>query len=85
MIAIIVECFGWVGAILVLTAYYLISTDKLTSASALFQWLNIIGALGLIIHTIFNHVYPSAFVNVIWVGVAVYSLIKHHKNKRSAK
>ena len=85
MIAIIVECFGWLGAILVLAAYYLISTDKLTSASSLFQWLNIIGALGLIIHTIFNHAYPSAFVNIIWVGVAIYSLIKHRHKKRSTK
>jgi len=85
MVAIIVECLGWLGAILVLSAYYLISTDKVTSASSLFQWLNIIGAIGLIIHTIFNHAYPSAFVNVIWVGVAVYSLLKHHKSKRSTK
>lgn len=39
-----------------------------------FHWLNISGALGLIVHTLYNAAYPSAFVNVIWVGVAIYSL-----------
>ncbi|MBC7451680.1 MAG: hypothetical protein H7259_09350 [Cytophagales bacterium] len=82
MVKIAVECTGWLGAALVLAAFFLISTDKVTSASSLFQWLNITGALGLIVHTIYNDAYPSACVNIIWVGVAVYSLMKHHKTKK---
>jgi len=77
----VVECCGWLGAMFVLIAYFLISTDKITSGSVLYQWLNIIGALGLIIHTIFNHAYPSAFVNIIWVGVAIYSLMRYQQKK----
>lgn len=72
----IVEGIGWTGAILVLYAYYLISTDKVVSSSPFFQWLNLVGAICLIIHTLFNHVYPSAFVNVIWTLVAIYGLLK---------
>lgn len=71
---IAVECIGWSGAILVLIAYFLISTNKLNASMPVFHWLNISGALGLIVHTLYNAAYPSAFVNVIWVGVAIYSL-----------
>ena len=71
-----IECIGWGGAVLVLAAYFLISTNKVTAEMPVFQWLNILGALGLIIHTLYNAAYPSAFVNIIWVGVAVYSLMK---------
>ncbi|MGN6647024.1 MAG: CBU_0592 family membrane protein [Cytophaga sp.] len=73
---VIVECIGWIGALLVLTAFYLISTNKVDSSKPVFHWLNIFGAIGLIIHTLFNAAYPSAFVNIIWVGVAIYSLAR---------
>lgn len=74
--SLIIECIGWVGAILVLVAFFLISTNRTDASKPIFHWLNIIGALGLIIHTSYNSAYPSAFVNIIWVGVAIFSLVK---------
>jgi len=74
--SLIVECIGWFGAIVVLIAFFLISTHRTDATKPIFHWLNIIGALGLIIHTSYNSAFPSAFVNVIWVGVAFFSLIK---------
>jgi hypothetical protein len=74
--SIIVECVGWLGAILVLLAYILISTNKIESSTPIFQWLNLVGAICLIVHTIYNHAYPSAFVNIVWTGVAIYGLLK---------
>jgi hypothetical protein len=73
---ILVECIGWLGAILVLLAYVLISLNKIESSTPSFQWLNLVGAICLIVHTIYNHAYPSAFVNIVWTGVAIYGLIK---------
>jgi hypothetical protein len=78
--SIIVECIGWIGAIIVLIAFFMISTHRTDANKPIFHWLNIIGALGLIIHTSYNAAFPSAFVNVIWVAVAVFSLIKLKKN-----
>ena len=78
--SIIVECIGWIGAIIVLIAFFMISTHRTDADKPIFHWLNVIGAIGLIIHTCYNSAFPSAFVNVIWVGVAVFSLIKL-KNK----
>ncbi len=75
-IEICIEFAGWIGAMFVLVAFFLISTNKVTSNMPVFHWLNIFGAVGLIIHTLYNTAYPSAFVNVIWAGVAVYSLVK---------
>jgi hypothetical protein len=77
--AIIVECIGWIGAIIVLIAFFMISTHRTDANKPIFHWLNIIGALGLIIHTSYNSAFPSAFVNVIWVAVAIFSLIKLKK------
>jgi formate hydrogenlyase subunit 3/multisubunit Na+/H+ antiporter MnhD subunit len=73
---ILIECIGWLGATIVLIAFFLISTNRVDAHNKAYHWLNIVGAIGLIIHTTFNAAYPSAFVNIIWVIVAIYSLVK---------
>ncbi|MCU0415923.1 MAG: hypothetical protein MUE33_01945 [Cytophagaceae bacterium] len=78
---LIIESIGWIGAILVLYAYFLNSTNKVDSTNGYYQWLNLLGALCLILHTIYNNALPSAFVNVIWTIVAIYSLFRIYKNK----
>jgi hypothetical protein len=79
--SLLIECIGWIGAVCVLIAFFLISTKRIDASKPIYHWLNIVGALGLIIHTSYNSAFPSAFVNVIWVGVAVYSLLKLKPSK----
>ena len=70
------EIIGWIGAAEVLLAYYLISTDKVKNSHLGYQLLNLTGGLLLTVFTVYKHTYPSAFVNVIWIGVAVYAIWK---------
>jgi hypothetical protein len=42
--------------------------------STAYQLLNIIGSVFLVANTIFYRAYPSSFVNVIWAGIAVFSI-----------
>jgi hypothetical protein len=68
------DAIGWVGAIALLIAYAMISHKKLEGDSATFQLLNIGGSLLLAANTIFYGSYPSTFVNLIWAGIAVFSI-----------
>jgi hypothetical protein len=68
------DTIGWVGAIALLIAYAMISHKKLEGDSAAFQLLNIGGSLLLAANTIFYGSYPSTFVNLIWAGIAVFSI-----------
>ncbi|MDZ4846327.1 MAG: hypothetical protein SH857_12340 [Chitinophagales bacterium] len=72
---VVVDIIGWAGAIAVLYAYFIVSLNKVRGDSLHFQVFNIIGAIGLCIHTYFNHAYPSTVVNIIWIGIAIYSLV----------
>jgi hypothetical protein len=74
-----IDILGWIGALEVIAAYLLVSLHKVTGKSVLFQLLNLTGALLLIVNTIYLKAYPSAFVNVIWTGIACYSIIKNRK------
>jgi hypothetical protein len=75
----LIELMGWVGAIEVLLAYGLISMNKVDSKSLFFQLLNLTGGLLLIVYTVSLKSYASAFVNIVWVLVAIIAIYKIKK------
>ena len=68
------DTIGWLGAVALLIAYALISFKRLEGDSTTFQFLNIGGSVLLAANTIFYGSYPSTFVNLIWAGIAVFSI-----------
>ncbi|MGH6658311.1 MAG: CBU_0592 family membrane protein [Sphingomicrobium sp.] len=82
-----VEIVGWAGAALILGAYGLLSAGKLTGQSALYQWMNVVGAAGFIVNGWWHGAVPSAVLNVIWMligGVALWRIIAKRKSSTSA-
>jgi hypothetical protein len=69
------DAVGWVGAAALLVAYAMVSHKKLEGDSATYQLLNISGSLLLAANTIFYGSYPSTFVNLIWAGIAAFSIV----------
>ena len=41
--------------------------------------MNIVGAVGFVINSGLNHAFPSAALNVIWIGIGVYALAKNRR------
>jgi hypothetical protein len=68
------DAIGWAGAAVLLVAYAMVSSTKLEGNSTTYQFLNIVGSLLLAANTIFYRAYPSSFVNLIWMGIAVFSI-----------
>jgi hypothetical protein len=68
------DAIGWLGAAALLVAYAMVSSNKLEGTSTAYQLLNIVGSLLLAANTIFYQAYPSSFVNLIWTGIAVFSI-----------
>ena len=80
---IAVEVVGWTGALLILLAYLLISAGKLTGQSALYQWMNIVGAAGFVINGWWHRAIPSTALNVVWMGIGSVALWKIAQRKSS--
>ncbi|HUX73945.1 MAG TPA: hypothetical protein VMV25_08670 [Steroidobacteraceae bacterium] len=76
-----VQIAGWTAAAAILGAYALLSSGKLQSRSPLYQWLNVLGAVGFIINSGWNGAIPSVALNVVWLCIAVYAL---GRNRRAA-
>ena len=71
---VLVEVVGWLGALMMLSAYILLTLGRLKSQSPQYHWLNIIASAGLIVNGGWNGAYPSVGLNVIWLVIAVYGV-----------
>ena len=76
----LIDGIGWAGAAALLTAYGLVSAKRLDGDSMMFQLLNLIGAIFLIVNTAYYGTFPSTFVNVVWIGIALVTIL-HVKKK----
>ena len=70
------DAIGWLGAVFVLVAYYLVSSNLVDPKSMRFQSMNILGALLLVYYTHSCKAYASMMVNIIWVFIGIHSLVK---------
>ena len=75
-VEVAIEVAGWTGAILILAAYWLLSIGKLAPRSAAYQLMNLAGAVGFVINGWWHRAIPNAAMNVVWAGIAIYSLMR---------
>ena len=71
---VVIEACGWLGALLILGSYILVSLGRLSGQSRTFQWLNVIGAAGFIVNSGWHGAIPSTALNVVWMGVGLATL-----------
>jgi hypothetical protein len=60
----------------VVAAYGLLSAGRLSGDHAAYQWLNLLGAVGLVINTAWNGAWPSTAVNIVWAGIGMVALTR---------
>jgi hypothetical protein len=77
---ILIEVLGWIASVLIVGSYALNITGKLPASSKTYVLANIIGGVFFVVNTYYHKAYPSMFVNVIWVIIAIYMISKKNKN-----
>ncbi|HEX5455793.1 MAG TPA: hypothetical protein VFW77_00305 [Candidatus Saccharimonadales bacterium] len=73
----IIDIIGWVGTVLVLVAYFLITSEKLGPKSRAYNLMNLFGALFIGLNVYVNHAWPALGLQTVWGGVAIISLFKN--------
>lgn len=71
----IFDILGWIGMILVLLAYALLSTNKIENGK-LYQSLNLIAAIFMAIGLFPSKAWFSFTLQIIWALVALMAIIK---------
>ncbi|WP_022682252.1 CBU_0592 family membrane protein [Sphingobium bisphenolivorans] len=79
---ILIEILGWLGALLVLGAYILVTNGRLSGDSAAFQWMNALGAAFFVLNTWWHGAIPSMVLNIIWAAIGAVALWRIHRRAR---
>ena len=70
------EVFGWLSTIAVIGMYFATSFGYTAPTSVLYQTLNFVGAIGLIIISAIKRLWSVVALNVIWGIIAIVALFK---------
>lgn len=73
--ALIVECVGWLGTVLIVLAYFLISYGYVGGESIVYQAMNLAGALSLGISLYGKKAWPALALQLVWGIIALGILI----------
>jgi hypothetical protein len=78
----LIEMLGWIASVLIVGSYALNITGKLPASSKIYVLANIIGGVFFVVNTYYHKAYPSMFVNVVWVIIAIYMISKKKSNSK---
>ncbi|MBI4592133.1 hypothetical protein HY733_01675 [Candidatus Uhrbacteria bacterium] len=70
------EFAGWVGVLLILLAYGLLSFGVLSADHIGYHALNLVGGVGIIVDALADKNYQPAVLNLIWIVIAVFAILR---------
>ena len=76
-----IELIGWLGTILIVLSYLLVSSGKLKGTAPKFLYMNILGAIAIAIHVYFKQSWPAFSLQIVWIIISLSAL---RKKKQSA-
>lgn len=71
---LLIDILGWIGSILYLLAYALVSMKKTEGDSVLYQGMNILAGVLLVIYTVYLGAYATSGLNGVWVVIGLITL-----------
>ena len=78
----IYDIFGWIGMVLVLIAYLLLSTNKINNGKT-YQILNFLASAFMAIGLLPKNAWFSFALQVIWGIIAIVALVKMVSKKET--
>ena len=77
----IFDILGWIGMVLVLVAYGLLSTNKIPNGK-IYQILNIIAAIFMAIGLLPKNAWFSFTLQIVWALIGIIAIVKLIKNEK---
>lgn len=73
---LVAEILGWYGVAALLGAFVLVSFGAISAQDALFQILNVTGAVGIVVDALAQKNWQPAVLNIVWGLIGLFALIK---------
>ena len=72
----LVESAGWYGVVAILAAYALLSFNIVGSKTLIYQFLNLSGAIGIIIEAASKKDKQPVVLNIVWAIIALFGIFQ---------
>nr|WP_191910003.1 hypothetical protein [Microbispora cellulosiformans] len=69
-----ITIIGTLGAVVLLAAYAMVSSGRMSGDGLPYQLLNLGGAAALMVNSAYHSAWPSAILNLVWSGIGVWTL-----------
>ncbi|MCR4326981.1 MAG: hypothetical protein NUV46_00170 [Nanoarchaeota archaeon] len=70
------DLVGWVGIILILLAYFLVSFNFVLGDSLIYQLINVFGCFGTFYNAYFKKSKPLMTLQIVWGLIALISIVR---------
>jgi len=81
----IYQIIGFIGMVFIVYAYFLLQIGKYDSKSLRFQYINLIGAVLLLISLFVHFNLGSFIIEVFWIIITLYGIYKNYTEKKKEK
>ena len=71
----IAQIVGWIGTLVIIIAYLLVSYKKVEGSNKYYQLMNLLGAIGVGINVFFQKAWPALTLQIAWGIIAISSLL----------
>lgn len=75
------DVIGIGGVVLILAAYFLLQRDKVSSHDLSYLYLNLVGAVCVIISLLHTWNLAAFMIETAWVLISLYGIVKALRNK----
>jgi hypothetical protein len=75
---------GLVGVATLVAAYGLVSVGRITSVMPVYQWLNIVGTLGILVSVIYAWNLPAFVGQCLWIVLSVVGLMRIYAKRKAS-
>ena len=77
---------GYLGVALVLLAFFLLQERKLQGSGLVYQLMNVLGAVGVMLSLVFGSFNLAAFImQVAWLLIGSYGIVRGIKRRRETR
>ena len=79
------DVIGFLGAIAILLAYFLLQAKKMSPDGLVYSVLNLVGAVLILFSLINAWNLTAVFIEIIWFGLSLVGIFRWYKSSHSKK
>lgn len=70
------DVLGTTGVVMILVAYFLLQTEKLSGQSVGYSVVNLVGSLMIAVSLLYAFNLSSFIIEIAWIAISIYGIVR---------